>query len=836
MNLNLTPAAGNGPAGIQWTFTYDPTRIASINAAAGPAALAASKTVQCAGGGGSYTCLITGMNQNPIGAGVVAVLTATLSSSAAGLISVGTANPVTASSAGASLAVNGTGGAISVVTPVSTAPNPPAPNPPASAPPPVNPPGANPPPVNSSGSPPTGNSGAGGPALTSLLCNPQALTAGDSAACTVSLDQPASSTGATIALFSSSTALKAPASANVTAGSSSVTFSVTAGTVTSNFSALLTALLNTSSQRLLLSLSAPVTPAPTPAPPQPSPTISGIPAGVVDAASYTSNVAQGAVFVVRGSYLCPDGTTQAATYPLTATLNGVSIAFTPATGGASASTYIMSTYGNNGTSQVAALLPSTVAPGTYKVTVTNGGVTSAPVSVNVVARKFRLFTADSSGSGAAALQTVDAGGAYHYNRFTTQTLSGNSISPAHAGDFVVAYGTGLGPIQIPDQSPPGVLDLNSQANIQVLIDGAAIAPLYAGRSPDYPGVDQINFQLPDGVATGCLATIQVSVDGKLSNAANISIGPAGSDVCSPAPVSRGLLSRLDQGGSLTMGNFWLTQLTPAPAQPLAGGIGNVNESAFGGFVKYSGSQLASAAAFLNPAGMCRASHIMGDSGQLVFGPVATHLDAGQLTLAGPGLASGKFTASGNGTYLLTLGSAGASNAPLYLPLGFPSFNTAPTLTAGAYQLTGSGGADVGNFSASLTIGQPVAIQGGLPLSIDRGSDLVLSWSGGNPGDVVSVTGISGTVIGGTAAAPLYDAGSLTCTAMASTGSITIPSALLMQLPPTPTQSGIGYLSVTSGPQPVSGDGLFTAPLKAGGALDSGFFLGALGTFGTANYR
>ena len=558
---------------------------------------------------------------------------------------------------------------------------------------------------------------------------------------------------------------------------------------------------------------------------------------MLDAAGYTPNIAQGAIFVVKGSYLCPDGTTQAATYPLTSTLNGVSISFTPAAGGTAASTYIVSTYSNNGTSQIAALLPSTVAPGTYNVMVTNNGTASAPVSVNVVPRKFGLFTADSSGSGAAALQTVDATGAYHYNRFTTQTISGNSISPAHAGDFVVAYGTGLGPIQVPDQSPPGVLDLSNQANIQVLINGAAIAPLYAGRSPDFPGLDQINFQLPDGVPTGCLATIQVSVDGKLSNAANIAIAPAGSDVCSPAPISRDLLTRLDQGGSLTLGDFRLAQLTPAPSQPLTGGIGNVNESAFGGFVKYSGSQLAAAAVFLNPVGMCQASHIIGDSGQLVFGPVATHLDAGQLALAGPGIASGKFTVNGSGTYLLTLGSAGASNAPLYLPLGFPSFNSAPTITSGAYQLNGSGGADVGKFSASLTIGQPVTLQGGLPMSIDRNSDLILSWSGGNPGDVVSVTGISGTVIASTAGGPLYDAGRFTCTAMASAGSITIPSALLMQLPPTPAaQSGIGYLSLTSGPEPVSGDGLFSAPLTAGGAIDGGFFRGALGSFGTASYK
>jgi hypothetical protein len=103
--------------------------------------------------------------------------------------------------------------------------------------------------------------------------------------------------------------------------------------------------------------------------------------------------------------------------------------------------------------------------------------------------------------------------------------------------------------------------------------------------------------------------------------------------------------------------------------------------------------------------------------------------------------------------------------------------------------------------------------------------------------MVSVTGISGTTIGGTSSIPVYDAGRLICTASASAGTITIPSSLLQQLPVTPAdQSGIGYLSVSVGPQPAAGDGLFNAPLVAGGNIDGGFFLGALGLFSTTNYQ
>jgi uncharacterized protein (TIGR03437 family) len=568
-----------------------------------------------------------------------------------------------------------------------------------------------------------------------------------------------------------------------------------------------------------------------------SPVITGIPAGVVDAAGYTPDVAQGGVFVVKGLNLSPDGLIQTTGYPLAQSLSGVSISFAPTSGGVAVTPYIVSIYSKGGISQVAALLPSSTPPGSYSVTLTTNGVTSASVPVTVVPRKFRLLSADSSGSGAAALQNVDSSGTYHYNRFTTQTLAGAAISPAHPGDFVIAYGTGLGPIQAPDQSPPGMLDLRDQADIRVLIGGEAVVPLYAGRAPGYAGLDQINLQLPADVSTGCTVTMQVSVNGQLSNAATISIAPMGGDVCSPAPVSNDILSRLDQGGTLTLGSFWLAQLTPA-SQPPASRLGNVNESAFGSFMKYSGFQLGSVAALLNSPGSCQTARIVGNSAQLVFGPVETSLDAGPLTLAGPGIASRQFTLdAGSGTYSLPMGTSGPLNPNINLPLGFPSFNAAPTIAAGAYQLTGSGGVDIGKFSASVTIGQPITISGGLPMSAGRGTDLVLSWAGGNPGDVVTVTGISGTIIGGTSAVPVYDAGRFTCTAAASAGSVTIPASILQQLPVTPAGlSGIGYLGVTSGPPPVAGDGLFTAPLTAGGNIDTGFFLGTLGVFGATSFQ
>ncbi|MBZ5579328.1 MAG: hypothetical protein LAP40_22430 [Acidobacteriia bacterium] len=573
-------------------------------------------------------------------------------------------------------------------------------------------------------------------------------------------------------------------------------------------------------------------------PPTQTPVISGIPAGVLDAGSYTANLAQGGIFVVKGTNLSPAGIVQAPTYPLPTSLNGVSIGFRPSSGGAAISAYLLYTYNANGTNQLAAVLPSAVPAGTYNVTVTNNGATSAAVPVSVVARKFELFTADTTGSGEAAAQNVDASGTYFYNRFTTGQLpvaAPNMYAPAHPGDTVIVYGTGMGPISGTDNGAPGVIDLRSQVAVQVLVGGQAIAPLYAGRSPNYAGLDQINLQLPASVPTGCTVSFQVSVGGQISSPTTIAIAPAGSTACVSPIFSQTILHQLDQGRSVVVGDFLLSQL----ASQITPSISGINESVLGSFASYSGFQLGSAARYTNAPGVCQVFRVEGNANQLVFGALGTGLDAGTVTLNGPNVSNRLFAQDpASRTYSLPLGPALPLVSGLYLPAGFPFFNTTPVIASGTYQLTGSGGSEIGAFSASATVGTPPTLTATLPPAIPRGQALTLSWTGGNPTDLVGVTGASGTVVGGTAGSPIYDAVTFTCTTTVSAQSVTVPAAVLQQLPVTPTSlgSGIGYLEVSSWPAPTAGNGLFTAPLTGSGSLDSGVFLGTIGAFTTTTYQ
>jgi uncharacterized protein (TIGR03437 family) len=180
----------------------------------------------------------------------------------------------------------------------------------------------------------------------------------------------------------------------------------------------------------------------------PPPTITA----VLDAASNTANLAEGTIFIVKGTYLCGSNGLQVFTVPRpTVAPDGVTITFTPVNGGAGTNALLW--YEDNlgsGACQLAGILQSTVPVGTYNVTVTNG-TTSAAFQVTVVKSKFALFTQDSTGSGLAAAQD-QVSTSYFLNRLTTGSINGTAIAPAYPGEYMVAYGTGLGPVPAADDN------------------------------------------------------------------------------------------------------------------------------------------------------------------------------------------------------------------------------------------------------------------------------------------------------------------------------------------------------------------------------------------------
>jgi hypothetical protein len=115
LNLNVASTPGNQPAGIQWTLAYPPEDVVQVGVTAGPALIAAGKSIYCNSPIGRITCLGVGLNTNSIGDGIAAVVTFSLApSTASSILPIPIGGMIAALGNGTAMPVDGTGGAIAV--------------------------------------------------------------------------------------------------------------------------------------------------------------------------------------------------------------------------------------------------------------------------------------------------------------------------------------------------------------------------------------------------------------------------------------------------------------------------------------------------------------------------------------------------------------------------------------------------------------------------------------------------------------------------------------------------------------------------------------------------
>jgi uncharacterized protein (TIGR03437 family) len=535
---------------------------------------------------------------------------------------------------------------------------------------------------------------------------------------------------------------------------------------------------------------------------------------VQDGASYTSNVPQGGFFVVKGASLCGSQTTVYTSLPRpTVGTDGVKITFTPATGGTGTNAILFYEWNPSGTCQLAGIVPSTLPVGNYNVTVTNGTV-SAPFATQVVASKVGLFTQDTSGSGLASVQNYVSATQYDLNRLTTGSVSGVTISPAKPGQAMIAWGSGLGAYANGDNGTV-VFDFSKTMTIRAIVGGVSIPVDFAGLA-GYAAEDQINFTLPANVPTGCAVTLQISVGGVLSAPTSISIAPSSSSTaCVMAGYTTAQLQQLDQGGTITTGGFSIVQ--SVETDPDLGTL--KSDSIAGGFRQLTGYQLSSASQgnlSVSQQGSCQV--ITGTiSGTSSSTGSSKGLDAGTVSVTGPGgsgLANQALTKTSN-TYALT------NEEGISIP-GQTNF----TLVPGGYSLSGSGGADVGSFSVSLTLPSLLTLSSPLPTTVNRSSPLTLNWTGGNAPDTVLIIGATSTTTG-TGSSQVTKMTEFICTTTAGQKTFTVPASVLTQL-----QANTGSLEVTSAIQSVA----FSTTLKSDGSAIPSAFGSSVGIAGFPVYQ
>jgi hypothetical protein len=177
--------------------------------------------------------------------------------------------------------------------------------------------------------------------------------------------------------------------------------------------------------------------------------------------------------------------------------------------------------------------------GTAELRVVVNSVPSDPVNIEVVASRFSAFTWGGRGFGPAVAQQYDAAGSAALNLFR---------APARPGNAVVLWGTGLGPVAPDEDAAP--IGRNLRDDITIYAGGVSVKPVYAGRAPGLPGVDQINFYLPEEAADGCFAPLLVEMAGVSAALLTLSAG-ADRDICaSEFQLPPAALATLDEGKTL----------------------------------------------------------------------------------------------------------------------------------------------------------------------------------------------------------------------------------------------------------------------------------------------
>jgi uncharacterized protein (TIGR03437 family) len=193
-------------------------------------------------------------------------------------------------------------------------------------------------------------------------------------------------------------------------------------------------------------------------------------------------VAPGEMINIQGLNLGPTPIVGAPAGDLPTTLGGVQVTFD----GAPAAIAYVSPYVLN------VQVPFSVQAGRQTEMRVIYQSTSDAVMLDVLNAAPGLFTQSANGRGAVTAANPD--------------WSTNSVArPAPKGQYVVIYAAGLGglnPALATGKVPPGAPVSNTVWPVTAVIDGITAPVAFAGAAPGFPGMYQINVQIPAAVASG----------------------------------------------------------------------------------------------------------------------------------------------------------------------------------------------------------------------------------------------------------------------------------------------------------------------------------------------
>jgi uncharacterized protein (TIGR03437 family) len=189
------------------------------------------------------------------------------------------------------------------------------------------------------------------------------------------------------------------------------------------------------------------------------------------------------MIAIQGFNLGPSPAVVAPAGDLPSTLGGVQVTFDGTAAGMSyVSPYVLNVQ-----------VPFNVTPGKQTSMRVNYGLnSSAGVTLDVLNVVPGLYTQSADGRGAVSAVNPDG--------------NMNSLQhPAPKGQYVVLWAAGLGtvnPSLATGQTPPASPVSSTTWPVTAVIDGLNAPVLWAGAAPGFPGLYQINVQIPANATSG----------------------------------------------------------------------------------------------------------------------------------------------------------------------------------------------------------------------------------------------------------------------------------------------------------------------------------------------
>ncbi len=227
--------------------------------------------------------------------------------------------------------------------------------------------------------------------------------------------------------------------------------------------------------------------------------------GVLSSGDYLGSPARGLLASIFGIALA-DGVLQNSSLPLPPQLGSTLVAIS----GVQLPVLYVSE------NQVNVFIPFELAVNApHQLIVQRGKAISVPVPIAIFENQPAILATAGNGAGQGHIYKIDASSG-------AQILA-DASSPAKAGDVLVIYTVGLGPVDPPlksgDAAPLTFLEYVT-GTAAVTIGGVPANVRFAGLTPHFSGLYQVNVDVPAGITPGNQVPVTISVNGR-AGAGNI---------------------------------------------------------------------------------------------------------------------------------------------------------------------------------------------------------------------------------------------------------------------------------------------------------------------------